>query len=159
MLHQSTGESPYFLMFGQDPRLPVDFLLGRVPKPVPGTVTNWILEHRTRLHLAFKGAKECLATAADPRQEHHDRWVKNAPLQELLYVQDHGVRCRQKIQDLWNSEVQQVLKVLKPRGVVYTIAPVDALEKVKHVNRTSHSCTCAFVYFLPLFSHHCFVTC
>lgn len=27
--HQATGESPYFLMFGQEPRLPVDFLLVR----------------------------------------------------------------------------------------------------------------------------------
>lgn len=28
--HQATGESPHFLMFGQEQRLPVDFLLGRV---------------------------------------------------------------------------------------------------------------------------------
>ena len=136
--HQSTGESPYFLLFGQDPRLPVDFLLGRVHEPASGTVSDWILEHQTRLRLAFEGAQERLATAAARRQEHHNRRVKIAPLQEgqLVYVRDHGIRGRQKIQDLWKSEIHQVLKVPKPGGVVYTIAPVEALERVKHVHRT-----------------------
>ncbi|KAJ8399436.1 hypothetical protein AAFF_G00411480 [Aldrovandia affinis] len=32
-IHQSTGESPYLLMFGQEPQLPIDFLLGRVRNP------------------------------------------------------------------------------------------------------------------------------
>lgn len=47
LAHQSTGESPYFLMFGQDPKLPADFLSGRLADPVPLTVNNWILEHQT----------------------------------------------------------------------------------------------------------------
>lgn len=36
--HQATAESPFFLMFGQEPRLPVDFLLGQVQEPVGGVV-------------------------------------------------------------------------------------------------------------------------
>ncbi|KAL2102145.1 hypothetical protein ACEWY4_001313 [Coilia grayii] len=56
--HQATGESPHFLMFGQEPQLPVDFLLGRVPPPVQGRVCDWIQEHQTRLQVAFDGARE-----------------------------------------------------------------------------------------------------
>lgn len=52
--HQSTGESPFYLMFGQEPRLPVDFLLGRVLEPVGGGTHEWILEHQTRLEIAFE---------------------------------------------------------------------------------------------------------
>ena len=93
----------------------------------------------TKLDLpSFEGAKKRLATAADRRQEHHDRRLKITPLQEgqLVYVRDHRIRGRQKIQDLWKSKVHQVLKVPKPEGVVYTIAPVEALDKVKYVQRT-----------------------
>lgn len=45
--HQTTGESPFFLMFGQEPRLPADFFLGRVEEPTSGTVHQWVREHQT----------------------------------------------------------------------------------------------------------------
>ena len=38
--HQATGESPFFLMFGQESQLPIDFLLGRVEEPAPGRVDD-----------------------------------------------------------------------------------------------------------------------
>ncbi|KAL2082751.1 hypothetical protein ACEWY4_022569 [Coilia grayii] len=44
--HQSTGESPFLLMFGQEPRLPIDFLLGRVQDPVGRSVHEWLQEHQ-----------------------------------------------------------------------------------------------------------------
>ena len=136
--HQSTGESPYFLLFGQDPKLPVDFLLGGVAEPMAGTVSDWVVEHKTRLHLAREGARERLATAAEQREKYHAHRVKDVSLQEgqLVYVRNHGVRGRHKIQDLWKSQLHQVVKVPKLGGVVYTIAPVDDMEKVKHVHRT-----------------------
>ena len=54
--HQATGESPYYLLFGQEPRLPVDFLLGRIPDPIADSVNVWVTEHQTRLQVAFEGA-------------------------------------------------------------------------------------------------------
>jgi len=54
-------------MFGQEPRLPVDFLFGRVQNPVDGSVHDWIREYKARLQLAFEGAREQLQTAAESR--------------------------------------------------------------------------------------------
>lgn len=56
-------------MFGQEPRLPVDFLLGRVQDPVPGEVQDWVPEHHARLRVAFEGARERLSAAAGRRKE------------------------------------------------------------------------------------------
>lgn len=63
--HQATGESPFLLMFRQEPRLPVDFLLGQVQDPVSGYVNEWIQEHQTHLQIAFEGTRERLRVAAE----------------------------------------------------------------------------------------------
>lgn len=135
--HQSTGESPFFLMFGQEPRLPVDFLLGRVQDPVPGTVQDWMVEHQTQLKLAFEGARERLAVAAQRRKDRHDRGVREAPLQvgQLVYLRDHSARGRHKIHDLWSSVVHQVLEIPDGDGVVYTVAPAGELDRIRRVHR------------------------
>lgn len=136
--HQATGESPFFLMFGQEPRLPVDFLLGRVQEPLAGGVNRWILEQQDRLQVAFEGARERLGAAADRRKARHDRRVTEAPLKEgqLVYLRDHSVRGRCKIQDLWSSVVYQVMRAPKEGGAVYTIAPITDLGKIKQVHRS-----------------------
>lgn len=136
--HQSTGESPFFLMFGQEPRLPVDFLLGQVQDPVGGEVTDWIREHQTRLQVAFEGAQERLRVAAERRRKNHDQHVRDAPLQEgqRVLLRDFNVRGRNKIQDLWGSVVYSVLRAPKDRGSVYTIAPLGDQTKAKHVHRS-----------------------
>ncbi len=133
--HQATGESPHFLMFGQEPRLPVDFLLGRIPQPREGSVHDWVLEHQTRLQVAFAGARKWFQVMADRRKALHDPHVKDEPLVEgqLVHLRDYGVRGRHKIQDLWSPVVYQVVRAPKEAGVVYTIAPVDDLMKVKNV--------------------------
>ncbi|KAL0185385.1 hypothetical protein M9458_021082, partial [Cirrhinus mrigala] len=128
--HQSTGESPYYLMFGQEPRLPVDFLLGRVEDTVAGNVHEWVIEHQTRLQVAFEGAREHLRITAERRKIQHDSHVRDTPLGEgqLVYLRDVGVRGRSKIRDLWSPVVYQVVRAPKG-GSVYSIAPVDDLGK------------------------------
>ena len=135
--HQSTGESPFYLMFGQEPRLPVDFLLGRVSDPVGGEVHEWIQEHQNRLQLAIDGARERLKVAAE-RRRNHDNHVQDDPLKvgQLVWLRDHSARGRHKIQDLWGPVVYRVVKAPREGGPVYTIAPMDDQTKVRQVHRT-----------------------
>ncbi|KAL7870478.1 hypothetical protein SRHO_G00079750 [Serrasalmus rhombeus] len=136
--HQATGESPHFLMFGQEPRLPIDFLLGRVQEPVAGRVHDWVLEHQNKLQIAFSGAQERLKAAASRRKERHDRQVHDLPIREgqLVYLRDFGIRGRHKIHDRWSSVIYQVVKPPKAGGAVYAIAPVGNLDKIKYVHRS-----------------------
>uniref|UniRef100_A0A8P4KCX1 Gypsy retrotransposon integrase-like protein 1 n=1 Tax=Dicentrarchus labrax TaxID=13489 RepID=A0A8P4KCX1_DICLA len=136
--HQTTGESPYLLMFGQEPTLPVDFLLGRIQEPIGGTVNDWLQEHQMRLQTAFDGAKERIQAAARIRKERHDQQVSGGSLTdgEVVYLQDHSSRGRAKIQDVWGPMKYRVVKAPSDSGAVYSIAPLDNPGKIKHVHRT-----------------------
>lgn len=136
--HQSTGESPFFLMFGQEPRLPLDFLLGRVENPVGGSIHEWVQEHQARLQVAFEGAQGRLKHAADRRKRAHDQHVRDLPLQEgqLVYLRDFRARGPQKTRDRWSSVKYRVLRMPKEGGSVYTIVPVDDETKARQVHRT-----------------------
>lgn len=135
--HQAPGESPYFLMFGQEPRLPVDFLFGRVQDVIPGDVHEWVAEHQARLQAAFEGARERLQVAAGRRKANHDQRVRDVPLAEgqLVYLRECGRKGRQKIQDLWSPVVHQVVRAPKEGGAVYSVVPVGEPDKIKHVHR------------------------
>lgn len=137
-IHQDTGESPYFLMFGQKPCSTLDFLLGGIRKPIAGNVHEWVLKHQTRVYVAFEGAQECLWIAADRQNTQYDSHVCEAPLGEgqLVYLHDFGVRGRFKIRDFWSPVVYQVVQAPREGGSVYTIALVGNLDRVRRVHRS-----------------------
>lgn len=134
--HQTTGESPFFLMFGQQPRLPMDFLLGRIEKPYAGSVHGWIVEHQERLQLAFDEAQEHLQNAAARRKRNNDEQVRDPILHEgqLVLLRNTQVQGRNKIQDRWCSNVYKVLHA--DGNSVYVIAPADDLTSTKRVHRS-----------------------
>ena len=136
--HQSTGESPYLLMFGEKPLLPIDFLLGRVQEPVRGTATQWMEEHQRRLRTAYEGARKHMQEAATRRGERHNAQVKDTGLlvSQRVYIRDCNVRGRRKIQDHWNPRIHKILRAPEGNGAVYSVAPIDNLDQVKQVHRT-----------------------
>lgn len=98
----------FFLMFGQEPRLPIDFLLEKVENPVAGTVHEWVREHQIRLKITFEGAREKQRTSAGCRKAIHNKNIREAPLKDgqLVLIQNLGSKGSQNTQDLWSSVTQ-----------------------------------------------------
>ncbi|KAM6892521.1 retrovirus-related Pol polyprotein from transposon 412, partial [Xenentodon cancila] len=129
--HQSTGYSPFLLMFGREPQLPVDFLLGRIKEPVAGEARHWVSEHMRRLQVVIVGARERMRLAAVGRKERADKHAMEEalPAGQMVYLRDFSHRGRNKIQDKWAPEVFVVTRPPEPGGAVYTVAPRDHPEE------------------------------
>lgn len=123
--HSSTGFSPYALLFGQEPRLPVDFLLGIGLEEEGGLpTTEWVQVHRERLLQAHQLANRNLQQAAHERKRRLDKKVRGKSLQlgQRVLLRDHGMG-RRKIHDAWKSEIFVVVEIPDQDGGPYVIKP------------------------------------
>ena len=123
------GYSPHYLLFGQECRLPVDVLLGVDDESVADN--GWVPQHHRRLQEAHERAYAQMDQHADQRKLRHDRQARPLILAvgDHVYVRNHGMRGRNKMQDAW---LATPYRVLVRQG---TNEPVDGLGAVRTVNR------------------------
>lgn len=134
--HQSTGFSPYELMFGRKPQLPVDFLLGASQsESMSRSAQEWVEEHKQRLSSVYVHAREQLQQAAERRNKHFQPTVISLlPPGTLVYRKSHPLG-RHKIHDAWDSTVYVVVQSMDKEGRVYKIRPRDHSGPDKNLNR------------------------
>ncbi|KAL8565848.1 hypothetical protein ACOMHN_057274 [Nucella lapillus] len=123
--HASTGFSPYFLLFGQQPRLPVDDLLGCQTPHAAGT-TDWVRQHRFCLQEAHQKAYNQLKEAAAKMDSFTDRKASDHTLQvgDYVYLCDRR-GGRNKIRDIWKPGLHRVTSRPYAELHVYLVQPVE----------------------------------
>ena len=135
--HQSTGYSPYELMNGEKPLLPVDLLLGNTADPpTVQPIGDWVDQHQSHLKSAYLHAREQLRATAERREKHHHPTTTDilAP-GTLVYKRNHP-QGRHKIQDAWDPTVYEVVRALDDQGRVYTLRPRDGMGPEKNIHRS-----------------------
>ncbi|XP_049331323.1 retrovirus-related Pol polyprotein from transposon opus [Astyanax mexicanus] len=135
-VHQTTAHSPYELMFGRQPRLPVDSLLGVGEDLAEGTVEEWIENHQERLRTVYVHAKKQLENAVAQRKRQNKVGVSDIlPIGTVVYRKNH-LLGRNKIQDVWASTKYCVTRSLDGEGRVYSIHPVESPGPEKNLHRS-----------------------
>jgi hypothetical protein len=132
--HATTGLSPFYLLFGREPRLPVDHLLGIKHDSNATDVYEWVDSHKKRLNEAFTDALQNTKKSAEKRRELHDRNSTPCAIQvgAKVLVKNH-VQGRNKIQDVWKDVPYIVIE--KMQDHVYKVRPADNLGKTKVLHR------------------------
>lgn len=118
--HSTTGYSPHYLLFGVEPRLPVDALLGREG---PGaTNQDWLAVHQKRLKEAHARAKAFTEQKAAERMALQKGKVYCPPIDigQVVYIRNRP-QGRNKIQDAWQSASYRVVGI---QGTTYTLEPI-----------------------------------
>ena len=126
--HASTTYSPYYLMFGRHPRLPIDVEFG-LPKSNSGdnsSKSRYIQKLRRRLNYAFQKATKVANQQASKYKSSYDRSIKGPQLQEkdLVLVKIVAHKGRHKLQDKWEPEEYVVVEQPIAGTPVYRVQPV-----------------------------------
>jgi len=99
--HSSTGYSPHYLLFGNDPKLPVDLLLPNGQDPASNN-GEWLTLHQYRLGDAHQQAQDKLRAEATMQKQQFERHTNvktdEIPIGERVFTHSH-LTGRAKIQD------------------------------------------------------------
>ena len=135
--HDSTGFSPYFLMFGRQPRLPVDVVMGiTLEDDNENFVKNQQKIFRTAHDIAFRKIRE----AGQKQKKYYDigRSKKASDFLTVgtqVLVKQTGFQERHKIADVWEDDVYVITDQPHEDIPVYTVEN-QTDETVKTVHRS-----------------------
>ena len=126
--HASTTYSPYYLMFGRHPRLPIDVEFG-LPKSNSGdnsSKSRYVQKLRRRLNYAFQKATKVANQQANKYKSSYDKNIRGPQLQEkdLVLVKIVAHKGRHKLQDKWEPEEYVVIEQPIAGTPVYRVQPV-----------------------------------
>ena len=119
--HSSTGFSPYQLMFGRQPRLPVDLLNVHDEEGDDSgcSMGEWVEAHQKHLAMAFHMAARNTEAAAEARQAHYNKTTRDNPIPVgATVLKKRHYLGRHQIQDDWDATPYIV--VARPYFNVYT---------------------------------------
>ena len=126
--HASTTYSPYYLVFGRHPRLPIDVEFG-LPKSNSGdnsSKSRYVQKLRRRLNYAFQKANKVANQQANKYKTSYDKSIRGPQLQEkdIVLVKIVAHKGRYKLQDKWEPEEYVVVEQPIAGTPVYRVQPV-----------------------------------
>uniref|UniRef100_A0A672HB92 Gypsy retrotransposon integrase-like protein 1 n=1 Tax=Salarias fasciatus TaxID=181472 RepID=A0A672HB92_SALFA len=145
-----TGFTPYELMFGRKPRLPVDLAFGLPVNHQPVSHSQYVQNLKSHLETSYQVAAENAKKMGDRNKSRFDKHVVESTLKEgdRVLVRNVQLRGKHKLADRWESGVYKVLKQCGDLPV-YTVKP----ETGEGPQRTLHRdllLPCGFLPVTPL---------
>lgn len=138
-IHEAIGYSPFFLLFGHEPTLPVDLLF---PKKISNTdkqtPTGYTEKWREAMQEAYAIAQKNMRKSARRGQDHYNQWPWSSTLKpgDDVLVRNLMPRgCPGKLRSHWEDTVYVVIESRGPGNLVYVVEPLNATGRKRVLNR------------------------
>ena len=135
--NNSTGFSPYFLMYGRKPELPLDLYFNLQTDRCASPSTKFVQQQKNRLQWAYSTAQRM---SAEESKRHKRRCNRRAKCSQIELGDVVLVRCRtftakHKIADRWKPAIYEVVKQLVPCMPIFRVKSLDGSERTRIVHR------------------------
>ncbi|XP_023810465.1 uncharacterized protein LOC111946259 [Oryzias latipes] len=135
--NEVTGFSPYELMFGRQPRLPVDLAFNLPVKEAQApTHSQYVSNLKARLEESYQNAFANAEKVAKRNKQHFDKRVRESTLAvgDRVLVRNLRLRSKHKLADKWEPTVYHVLKQMGDLPV-YMVQPVNGDAPARTLHR------------------------
>ena len=137
IVHESTGYSPFFLLFGRSPRLPIDAIFD--PQPELGAISHaeYVTKWKTAMQEAYSLALKSATKSAIRGKRNHDKRVRSSALQVGDRVQVRKLTPRGgpgKLRAFWEDEIHVVIARKGEGSPVYDARSESGLPDISHHN-------------------------
>ena len=132
----ATGFSPYYLLYGRHPLLPIDIEFGVfVPELSEAVTYKYVQNLKKKLENAFQKANAFCEKEAVRSKQRFDRTTKCSKLLpgDLVLVKRKGFTSKHKLAGKWESEPCEIVSQRSDGLPVYTVMKIDR-ERTLHPN-------------------------
>ena len=137
--HDTTGVSPFSLMFGREPRLPVDLAFDiQHPMEKKQPISKYIDNLKKKLRLSYDLAQKNIRKSQERQKEHYDKKVRGATVEvgDRVLVKIVAFDGRHKIADRWEEDPYIIISKPNPDIPVFKVRKEngEGRERVLHRN-------------------------
>ncbi|KAM9735208.1 uncharacterized protein ACNS7B_014526 [Menidia menidia] len=136
--NESTGYAPYYLLFGRNPRLPIDSMFGMPLSEGRGSHEDYAKRWKLRMEEAYQLATKTAQASGKRGKELYDRKIQGAELCPGNRVLIRNLTERGgpgKLRSFWEEKVHVVVKRKHPESPVYEVQPEDGHGRSRVLHR------------------------
>ena len=125
-LNDTTGFPPFFLLFGRQPRLPIDLIFKSKTPSTKQEYPQFVKQWKDAMKEAYQWTGRKINKRSLRAKKTYDRWVRSSVLEpgDRVLVRNLSERGGPgKLRSFWEDDIHAVIKRKGPESPVYEIKP------------------------------------